>query len=289
MESNIASEAAPATSEQVQHVTGMLEAQVGPMVGKYLETHEGGVRFVDNGTEAVNDMRDAVRAIIEKYGRANQYTNEEVHSSFVYPPEYHGPRPIAEQVRTLAKALKLNGGSALEYAKALPALPEGAEGWFAVPQVDISRVLACITDARKFYNYRSNEMDRFRVHARTKAAIETLVVAQGNSDILIVAAQLGLRHRGRSVRRARECFVRSEFGLDHVMGTAIALTHPERFVRWEQLHMDLPGGEFDDSESGVRFGRAPFLGWRGGRLRFDTGVVSGPGDRCGSASGFLPQ
>ncbi|HEV7423695.1 MAG TPA: hypothetical protein VGO21_00740, partial [Candidatus Paceibacterota bacterium] len=223
----------------------MIQAQVPLVVEKYLDSYAGGVRFVDSGTEAMNEVRDFVRELIQKYGRVNQYANEEVASTFTCPPEYKGPKPIAEQIQKLATVFGLNPDSALAYAANLPDLksfvPEDAlpfVGWFAFPRaIERGLVLAKLAESRRFYNYRESQMDRFRVLVRTATAIEQLATQQGNGDILVVAAQLGMRHRGRSDRRAREVFVRNEFGFDSVMGGAVTLTHPERFVRWEQLHM----------------------------------------------------
>lgn len=291
------SEAAPASPEQREHITGMIQAQVPLVVEKYLDSYEGGVRFIDNGTGAMNDVRDFVRDLVRKYGSPNQYASEEVASSYTYPPEYKGPKSICDQILYLAEVFNLNPDSALAYAQIRPELksfvPEDAlpfVGWFAFPRaIATGAVLSKIAASRSFYNYRASQMDRLRVHSRTAMAIETLSEQQGNGDILVAALQLGMRHRGRSTRRAHEVFVRNEFGATSVIGGAIILTHPERFVRWEQLHMDLPGEEFDNPASSVRFGLAPYLHWLDGMLKFGTGAVGGAFGYFGSASGFLPQ
>ena len=119
--------------------------------------------------------------------------------------------------------------------------------------------------------------------------MERIIEVQTGGDILVIAAQLGLRHRGKSTCRARETFVVNEYGLGSLAGGAIALTHPERFVRREQLHEDLPGDEFALGADG-RFGYAPFFFlFCDGRVRFGAYGVGGYGARYGSASGFLPQ
>ena len=291
------SEAAPVTPEQCGHITGMIQAQVPLVVEKYLDSYEGGVRFIDNGTEAMNDVRDFVRDLVRKYGTPNQYANEEVASSYTYPPEYKGPKPIEEQIKAVAEILGLNPASALAYIQNLPDLksfvPEDAlpfVGWFAFPRaIAINAVLAKIAASRAFYNYRASQMDRFRLHARTVSMLEQLANQQGNGDILVAVLQLGMRHRGRSTRRAREVFVRNEFGATSVIGGAVTLTHPERFVRWEQLHMDCPGEEFDDPGSAVRFDRAPCFSWYVGKVKFGTRTVAYANGLFGSASGFVPQ
>ena len=120
----------------------------------------------------------------------------------------------------------------------------------------------------------------------TEALAQITEVQRG--DILIVAAQLGLNHRGESVRRAREKFVAGEFGLGSLIVGSIILTHPERFVRWEQLHVDCAGDEFFPEADG-KFDNAPFFSFSDGKVEFYTDWVSSTSALFGSASGFLPQ
>jgi hypothetical protein len=242
-------------------------------------------------------LADVLASFIDNARRNDKYASEVVRSTYIYPPEYKGPKPIDEQIITLVDAFGLSGAKALEYSRRLPDLkdfvPEKAQsyvGWFAFPKnATREQVLAKIAEARTFYNYRASQMNRFRRHMRTEMFINTLADQQNNSDILLVAAQLGLFHRGESTRRADELFVPNEFGLDTVIGGSVTLTHSTRFVRWEQLHMDLPGDQFDDPDSAVRFDRAAYLYWGGGGLEFGTGHVGNTNGLFGSASGFLPQ
>jgi hypothetical protein len=273
---------------------------------------DGMDRLLGNGDEVINAMVDAVLEKAREFTTPDQYADEEVESSYAYPEEYKGPRPIAEQIRTLANIFGLDPSHALEFAeKVLPTLtlPEGTEGWFAIlsptaleklfPQaIDlgdrycqaVSLVLGKIAASRKFYNYREGQItkDRLRQHSRTVAAIGKIAESQ-KGDILVVPAQLGLCHRGRSVRRARVCLISGEFGLRALDVGCIALTHPERLVRFEELDMDCSGDEFDDPDSVVRFGRAPYLCFHDDWVKFGTFRVGNARVYFGSASGFLPQ
>ncbi len=235
---------------------------------------------------------------------------DEVASSYTYPLEYSGPKPIDEQITALAEMLDLDPASALAFAESLPTLPEGAEGWFAIPSpvalaakhfpvtdpafeqncAGINLILAKIANSQSFYNYREGQITtaQLRVAVRTADAMATVSETQDESEILIIAAQLGHRHRGKSVRRAREVFVANEFGLGSLIVGAITLTHPERFVRWEQLQVDCAGDEFSPGADG-EFYSAPCFLFYGGRVGFRTVWVSVTDARYGSASGFLPQ
>ena len=73
--------------------------------------------------------------LIQKCSATNQYANEVASSSYTYPKEYKGPKPIAGQIQAIVDIFGLEPKEAMEFAKNLPTLPEGAEGWFAVPRV----------------------------------------------------------------------------------------------------------------------------------------------------------
>src|SRR3989344_1844278 len=114
-----------------------------------------------------------------------QYANEEICSIYTYPKEYKGPKPIADQIKAIAKIFDLDPSQALEFAKNLPALesfvPADAlkrTGWFAISSVDalakkhfpevkgpgekycqaVQLVHAKIAVSRSFYNYREGQI-----------------------------------------------------------------------------------------------------------------------------------
>ena len=254
------------------------------------------------------ELQDGIAKLIAELSVPNQYANEEVRSSCAYPKEYKGPKPIKVQIKALAKIFDLDPSHAIEFVKNLPALPEGAEGWFAIPSVDplakkhfpevtdpvqkycqaVQLVHAKIAASRSFYNYREGQITpaQLRVHARTAHALDLIAETQ-KGDILIVPCQLGMRHRGQSVRRAREVFVANEFGFGSLAVGSIVLTHPERLVRWEELDMDCSGDEFSPEADGD-FSKSPFFRFYGGKVKFGTAFVGGPLGGFGSVSGFLP-
>jgi len=273
----------------------------------------------DGEAQRVNDtpgLADHIAVWLEKHRTTNKYKDEEVRAAYGYPKEYKGPKPIEQQIKAIAEIYGLDPASALEYAKKLPVLPEGAEGWFAIPSVDalaqkhfpevidpaekycraLQLVHQKIAESRSFYNYRDGQIDtaHIKVSARTLEKMNQIAAQQkgdpstgSGPSILIIAAQLGKRHGGRSVRRAREVFTANEYGLTSVAGSSIVLVHPERLVRWEELDMDMAGDEFSDGGGGS-FGRAPYFLFDG-KAGFDTEGVSYPFDNCGSASGFVSQ
>ena len=255
------------------------------------------------------ELQDGIAKLIAELTTSDQFADEEVCSNYVYPREYKGPKPVEDQIKALAKILDLDAGQALKFAETFRGFPVNAEGWFAIPSVDalakkhfpkvtdpaekycraVQLIHEKIAASRQFYNYREGQImpERLRVHARTALALD-LIAEKQKGDILIIAAQLSLRHRGRSVRRAREVFIASEFGLSSVAVGSIVLTHPERLVRWEELDMDCAGDEFSPDGDG-QFSLAPCWCFGDCGVGFVACVVSSANDHCGTASGFLPQ
>ncbi len=261
-------------------------------------------------SDRAEELQSGIAKLIAELSRSDRYSLEETASDYAYPNKYDGPKPIAEQVRAIARLFHLDQTLALEYIKSLPPLPAGAEGWFAIPSVnalvakyfpevtDSGRkyclstelVLAKIATARPFTNYSGKYIipDRFKASDRTTRALD-LIAGTQKGDILIVPAQLGLRHRGRSVRRAREVFVGNEFGLGVIAAGSIILTHPERLFRQPELSLELdcPGDEFDWQSALSVFLAPSFFSEGAQSTGFDMHYTSARSVFSAPASGFL--
>lgn len=227
-------------------------------------------------------------------------------AGYVYPSEYTGPKPIADQIAAIAEIFELDPAHALKYVENLPQLPEGAEGWFAVPSLAalakkhflkvtdpdeqyrraMQMVYAKLAASRPLFDLSKSQwiMTQLRLTARTIEFLAKIAEMQPESDILIVAGQLGLRYRGRSVSQVREDFAADEYGFDPLIVGSIVLVHPERLVRWEELEIDCPGAELS---SVICFFNAPHFNVVG--VGSDQNSVFHPRENYGSASGFLPQ
>ena len=227
------------------------------------------------------------------------FANEEVKSNYGYPQGY-AVKPVCEQLIELSKHFSaLDTGLVLAYSKELPALPASAEGWFAVPKFEVfaktyneavGKVFDLIAKTRGFFNYREGELGpkHLRLSERTAAALQMLGKKQ-NGDFLLIPAQFGLTHRGRSTRRVCEIISNSpQFGLGSFVIGCMLLSHPERLVQWEQLHIDCPGDEYSPGADDD-FSRAPSFRFYGSEVRFDAFRVGHAYESYGSASAFLPQ
>lgn len=226
------------------------------------------------------------------------FADEEKASTRVYPANY-AVKPVCEQLVELSRHFpSLNSSSVLACSKEMPSLPGGAEGWFAVPKFKkvgknyndaVEKVLEMIGKTRSFTNWRKGELSQkyLRLSERTAVALQMLGQKQ-EGDFLLIPAQFGILHRGKSVRRVRMTYASHEFGLGSFVGATMLLAHPERLQAYEDLFIDLPGDEYSPGADG-RFDGAPFFDFRGGRALFSTHYVGIASGGFGSASGFIPQ
>jgi hypothetical protein len=237
-----------------------------------------------------------------------------VESNCTYPDDYKGPKPIVEQINILAEKFGLSPDEALKYVKeVLPTLelPEGAEGWFAFPSVlalakkefpeviclakqycrAVQFILMEISISRRFRNLVERKItpSYIRTHAYTAKMLKKLAETQPGA-IQVCAAQLGMRHRGKSVRRARETFEVNEFGMTSFIGGSIVFIHKERLSYDKELSFDCPGDEFNGSVFDI-FSHVPYATFYRfyKKVMFGIGSTKSVNSEYGSASLFLSQ
>lgn len=259
---------------------------------------DGLQKLISRGDEFNAAIARAIVNATRDLSVSNEYADEEVKSTYGYLSGYK-PKGITTQTNRLRELI--SGVGFADEKLADQPLPAGAEGYFAIPRWEtiaptygeaVEKVLALISKTRdgKFYNYREGKLGAqyLREHDRSVAMWKRIGEAQKGYDILVVPAQFGLRHRGRSVRRARAVFNTSEFGLGAFAVGIMLLTHPERLKDYDDLWIDCAGDEYSPGAVG-QFDRAPFFSFYDGRVKFRTLWVAYALGGCGSASGFAPQ
>lgn len=290
---------AAATTGQIKQINRFGSDAIEKVLAELGLDNPGAQRVIEHGDEFAEAIRNAALTSLKDLSVSDKFKDEEEESEYGYLSGYK-PKGITEQTNRLRELFPGIGYAAEKLAEGT--LPPNAEGWFAIPRWEkiaptyneaVQKVLDLIKQTRngKFYNYREGQLgpERLRQTARTAKFFQTLGDEQKDQDILVVPAQFGLRHRGRSVRRAREVMQVNEFGLGAFAIGIMLLTHPERLNHYDDLYVDCAGDEFDDPDSGDRFGRAPGFVFAGGKVEFGTRWFSYAFSDDGSASGFVPQ
>ena len=288
-----------ATTGQIKQINRFGSDAIEKVLAELGLDNPGAQRVIEHGDEFAEAIRNAAIASLKDLSVSDKFKDEEVESNYGYLSGYK-PKGITEQTNRLRELFPGIGYANEKLAEAT--LPPNAEGWFAIPRWEkiaptyneaVQKVLDLIKQTRdgKFYNYREGQLGpkQLRQHSRMVAVFQKLGDEQKDNDILVVPAQFGLRHRGRSVRRAREVMQINEFGLGAFAIGIMLLTHPDRLNHYDDLYVDCAGDEFDDPVSGDRFDLAPYFYFSGGKVKFGANWSDIARSDFGSASGFVPQ
>jgi len=227
------------------------------------------------------------------------FADEEVESNFGYPEGFR-IRSVEKQVERLLSLEPFKNFDATHVEElAGGELPDGAEGWAVIPKPvkaekgyygALELILRLLAADRKFQNWIEGKLSGKHLLLTEKTSDAHAKLDKQPGDFWVFPFQFGLRHRGRSVRRARILFSDSEFGLGAYEAAVLLITHPDRITGPGQLYVDCAGVEYAPSADGDFFACLCF-GWSYDyerlELNYDgTGFVDG---RWGSGSGFLAQ
>jgi len=240
------------------------------------------------------DVAGLVVNTIHRHTLSNKYKDEEVGSDRCYPPGYR-VKPIEAQVTELKKLFPSLGNCNERLARLK--VPEGAEAWFAIPRWQAlastyneatELAIGILESKRRFSNRLIGKLGTIylRQSERSKLAESILADQQQGSDILVVAAQAGMLHRGSSARRTRVAMAGNEFGLGVFSFAAMLLTHPERLSTGETLMVDCGGDEYS-VRGDHTFDRVPLFDFDLGGIEFSIFYEDRARNLWGSPTGFL--
>ncbi len=267
------------------------------------EAYQTAIEQLDRqSAQAVLDMNKKLKQemavlmvdTIHRHTVSDKFKEEQVSSNRVYPPTYR-VRPVEAQVTQL-KGVFPSLGTCLEKLARKP-LVEGAEAWFAIPRWQalaptyneaVEMLLGVLASKRKVSNRIIGKLgDKFlRQSERSKLAEKILAEQQGGSDILVVAAQAGLLHRGCSARRTRVALAGNEFGLGVFAFGCMLLTHPERLSTVDTLMIDCSGDEYS-VRGDYTFDRVPLFDFDIGGIEFSIFYEDRARNLWGTPTGFL--
>jgi hypothetical protein len=240
------------------------------------------------------EVTERVVEIIHRHTISDKFKDEEVGSNRVYPPTYR-VRPVEAQVTDLRKLFPSLGACNEKLARR--PLPEGAEAWFAIPRWQalaptyneaVEKVIEVLGKKRKLQNRIVGRLGPtyLRQSERSKLAGGILADQQQGNDILVVAAQAGMRHRGCSARRARVRMAGNEFGAGIFAVACMLLTHPERLSTEDTLMIDCGGDEYS-MRGDYTFDRVPLFDYDIAGIEFSIFYEDRSRNLWGTPSGFL--
>ncbi|HAL50607.1 MAG: hypothetical protein UU40_C0013G0003 [Candidatus Uhrbacteria bacterium GW2011_GWD2_41_121] len=294
------------TSGQKDQLLAMVASVAGGVIDSMARegvlTKKGAEQVRRSGDEFRKPIGNAVREALVRLSASQDFANEEVESRHGYHSGYQAPKPMVEQVAILKTHFPELASATYDKNASQGPFPEWVEGPFALLRWQllaktygeaVERVLAELskTLGGKFVNYIKGKLrsDHLRESAKKAAAFEAIAEAQKGHAVLVVPAQFGIRHRGRSVRRARAVMGSGEFGLGAFEIGIMLLTHDNRLQDLNDLWIDCAGDEYSYDAVG-QFLDAPIFYFSDGELELGTGRVSDPLVSYGSVSGFsVPQ
>jgi hypothetical protein len=240
------------------------------------------------------DIAKAVTEIVHNYTISSKYEDEEVGSDRSYPLNYR-VRPVEAQVTELRKAFP-ELGNCQEKLGRLP-LPEDAEAWFAIPRWQavaptyneaVEKIIEVLAQKRRLSNRIAGRLGEkyLRQIERSRLAQTTLAEQQEGNDVLVVAAQAGMLHRGCSARRTRASLAGNEYCLGVFAIASILLTHPERLSAGDALMIDCGGDEYSP-RADYTFDRVPLFDFDISGIEFSIFYQDRARNLWGTPTGFL--
>lgn len=192
-----------------------------------------------------------------------KYQHEETKSDYGYS-KYKVPKPLEKQVKLLKNFFPSLGDNPT-VGNFESFLTNVFEGWFAIPNIwrpepvllgsyheQVTVIFNLIKKSRGNFHFsgHSNLKEEFDFSSikeldYSKNILQKLSQDQGDPDILVIPAQFGLQHRGRSIRRAYKVMLdKGQFPLGLFISGVMLLTHPERLQDIQDLEIACPGDEF---------------------------------------------
>jgi len=249
---------------------------------------------LDMDKKLKSEVAGQVVEIIQRHTVSDKYRDEQVGSNRVYPPTYR-VRPVEAQVTELKKFFPSLGSCMEKLGRRQ--LPEGAEAWFAVPRWQalaptyneaVEMVIGVLATKRRFQNRIAGRLGPtyLRPSERSILASKILADQQQGNDILVVAAQAGMLHRGCSARRVRVSMAGNEFGAGVFAVACILLTHPERLSAADTLMIDCGGDEYS-VRGDYTFDRVPLFDYDLSGIEFSVFYEDRARNLWGTPTGFL--
>ena len=289
------------TEEQHARLRVALEQSLTGAVPEIVQQldRNGILRLLEDELQLTREMCDQIGQLVRQRAlRVEQFPAEEVPSEKTYGAGYR-VKPIPGQVTLLREAFPELKEARCNEIMSRYDLPDGAEAWFAIPRWQalaptyteaIERVFAVLANRRRFENRICGKMsaEYLRESDRAAQAWNLIGNSQEGANILVIPAQAGLRHRGRSARRAAAMMDSNEFGLGAFATAILILLHPERMSGGETLMIDASGDEYALLGNG-EYTRVPLFDFGISGLEFSIFYRERARPMWGTPSAFVVQ
>ncbi len=280
-------------NKQLQELLGAAVQEAYQTAIEHLD-RQSAQTVLDKGKTLRSEVACKVVEIIHRNTASDKFMDEEMGSNRVYPPTYR-VRAVEAQVTAL-RGYFPSLGSCIEKLGRRP-LPDGAEAWFVIPRWQslaqtyneaVQVVLEVLATKRRFSNRIIGRLgpEYLRQSERTKLAEKILSEQQEGSDLLVVAAQAGLLHRGSSARRTRVAMAGNEFGMGVFAFACMLLTHPERLSSGDTLMVDCGGDEYS-MRGDYTFDRVPLFDYDLSGIEYSIFYEDRARNLWGTPTGFL--
>ncbi len=289
------------TEEQHVRLRVALEqalAEAVPEIVQQLD-RRGILRLLEDEQQLTREMSDQIGQLVRTRAlRVEQFPDEEIASEKQYGAGYR-EKPLPGQVTLLRELFPELKEARCNEMLAHYDLPQGAEEWFAVPRWQalaptyseaVQRVFTVIASRRRFENRICEKMgpEHLRQSDRAAQAWELIGKSQEGAEILVIPAQAGMRHRGRSARRAAAMMDSNEFGLGVFAVGVLLLLHPERVCNADALMIDASGDEYSLLGNG-EYTRVPLFDFGISGLEFSIFYRERARPMWSTPSGFVVQ
>lgn len=259
-------------------------------------------RIIERGGLLSSNIKSATKEAFIELSLESKYPEEEVESNYGYISGYVKPRGINEQYRILEKNFKVYGLPNMDVIFQPTELP--TEGWFLIPKWEA--IAKTYTEAvykvmAKIKRTGSKKVERavnrtfclgspnhiIKETQEKMDAMGKMNVDQGGRNYTVIPAQFGIRHRGRSHRKAKEeHFLSNEFSLGLFEIGIMILTHPERLKRNEDLFIICGGDCYHSRYKGASM-RVPVLTCENESVFLDEYWNNNAYEYCGAATAFF--
>ena len=287
-----------ATADQLRQIRAAYMLSVDKAIAEIVLTKEVARHVFESRDKWQQEFERQVQSNLARVALSHEFADEVVETRQSYFLGYKQPRAVIEQM-TMLNQIFPKIGKFDPKAAAAP-LPPDAEGKFLIPRWQnlartygeavqlVLRKLYAIYGRPYFpFDERRLEGDCLWQGKPKTVAMRQLANEQKGYSLLVLDAQFGALHAGRSNRRSRIVIERAgQFPLGAFEVGVMLLTHPERMKNHKALWIDCAGDEFPHNFGTWTSDASPSFDHDSGEFNMSSRGTTVPCSEWCVASGF---